>query len=212
MTVDEQTISGASDLTWKDVIRGLDPTVRYGLAFSGGCDSSFLLAALCRAGIDVKAYMVMTAFQAPFELEDARRVIAETGAEWEVLYADILSHPDICANSSNRCYYCKSFIFGHILSTMNRNGRTILLDGTNASDDPTRRPGFKALAELGVRSPLREAGFTKDAVRAASRAIGLSTADKPNFSCFATKVKEGQPLTRASLGAVAHSLGMRLYC
>ena len=210
--VDERTISDVFSLTWKDAIRELDPTARYGLAFSGGCDSSFLLAALCRAGIDVKAYMVMTAFQAPFELEDARRVISETGAEWEVLYADILSRSDVCANYPNRCYYCKNFIFGRILSAMNRDGRTVLLDGTNASDDPARRPGFRALTELGVRSPLREAGFTKDAVRAASRAIGLSTAGKPNFSCFATKVKEGEPLTRASLGAVAHSLGMTLSC
>ena len=212
MAANEQAISDASKLTWEDAARGLDATVRYGLAFSGGCDSSFLLAALCRAGINVKAYMVMTAFQAPFELEDARRVIAEIGAEWELLHADILSRPDVCANSPNRCYYCKSFILGQILSAMNRDGRTVLLDGTNASDDPARRPGFRALAELGVRSPLRETGFTKDAVRAASRAIGLSTADKPNFSCFATKVKEDKPLTRASLDAVARSLGMSLSC
>ncbi len=202
----------SSHLTWKDALKGLDPAARYGLAFSGGCDSSFLLAAMRRAGLDVKAYMAMTAFQAPFELEDARRVVAETKAEWEVLYADILSHPEICVNPPERCYHCKKFIFGRILSTMERDGRTVLLDGTNASDDPVRRPGFRALAELGVRSPLREAGFTKDDVRAASREIGLFTADKPKFSCFATKVKEGEHLTRDSLGAVALSLGMELSC
>lgn len=197
-------------LTWEDAVRGLDPDERYGLAFSGGCDSSFLLAAMRRAGLDVKAYMVMTAFQAPFELDDARCVVEETGAEFELMRADILAQPEVCANPSDRCYLCKRFIFGQVLAAMERDGRRVLLDGTNASDDPANRPGFRALAELGVRSPLREAGFTKNDVRAASRAIGLSTADKPNFSCFATKVTQGRPLTRESLDAVAQSLGMKL--
>lgn len=197
-------------LTWEDAVRGLDPDERYGLAFSGGCDSSLLLAAMRRAGLDVKAYMVMTAFQAPFELDDARRVVEETGAEFELMRADILAQPEVCANPSDRCYLCKRFIFGQVLAAMERDGRRVLLDGTNASDDPANRPGFRALAELGVRSPLREAGFTKNDVRAASRAISLSTADKPNFSCFATKVTQGRPLTRESLDAVAQSLGMKL--
>ena len=79
-------------LTWENVVSSLNPRLRYGLAFSGGCDSSFLLAALVHAGIDVKAYMVMTAFQAPFELDDAQRVVEEIGAEFELIRADILSH------------------------------------------------------------------------------------------------------------------------
>ena len=198
------------ELSWEDAVATLDPDERYGLAFSGGCDSSLLLAAMKRAGLNAKAYMVMTAFQAPFELEDARRVVEETGAEFELIRADILSQADVCANPPDRCYLCKRFIFGQVLAAMERDGRHVLLDGTNASDDPANRPGFRALAELDVRSPLREAGFTKDDVRAASRAIGLSTADKPNFSCFATKVAPGEPLTRESLEQVAHSLGMQL--
>lgn len=198
------------ELSWEDAVAALDPDERYGLAFSGGCDSSFLLAAMRRAGLNAKAYMVMTAFQAPFELEDARRVVEETGAEFELIRADILSQADVCANPPDRCYLCKRFIFGQVLAAMERDGRHVLLDGTNSSDDPANRPGFRALAELDVRSPLREAGFTKDDVRAASRAIGLSTADKPNFSCFATKVAPGEPLTRESLEQMAHSLGMQL--
>ena len=84
-------------LTWENVASSLNPRLRYGLAFSGGCDSSFLLAALVKCRIDVKAPMVMTAFQAPFELDDARRVAEETGAEFELIRADILSHPTKCA-------------------------------------------------------------------------------------------------------------------
>lgn len=195
-------------LTWENVVSSLNPRLRYGLAFSGGCDSSFLLAALVHAGIDVKAYMVMTAFQAPFELDDAQRVVEEIGAEFELIRADILSHDEVCANPPDRCYWCKRFIFGTILDAMERDGRKILLDGTNASDDPSRRPGFRALAELGVVSPLRDAGFSKDCVRAASRLMGLSTAYKPNFSCFATKVPAGSRIDQAALNRVEESLGL----
>ena len=91
---------------------------------------------------------------------------------------------------------------------MERDGRKILLDGTNASDDPARRPGFRALAELGVVSPLRNVGFSKDCVRAASKLMGLSTADKPSFSCFATKVPEGSRIDQAALDRVEKSLGL----
>lgn len=187
-----------------------DPGARYGLAFSGGCDSSYLLAEMMRSGADVKAYMVKTAFQASFEVEDARRVVAETGAAFELIEADVFERDEVCANPQNRCYWCKRYLFGMILEHMERDGRVVLVDGTNASDDPARRPGFRALDELGVRSPLREAGLTKDDVRARSRSIGLSTADKPNFSCFATKVPEGVRITRAELDRVACELGLSI--
>lgn len=191
-----------------DAVASLDARLRYGLAFSGGCDSAFLLAACMRAGLNVKAYLVMTEFQAPFELDDARRVVAETGAPFQLIRASVLAQPAVRANPPDRCYHCKRFIFGEVLAAMVQDGRTVLLDGTNASDSPARRPGFRALAELGVRSPLREAGFTKEDVRAASRELGLSTAEKPSFSCFATKVPQGEPLTAATLARVAKSLGM----
>lgn len=185
-----------------------DTNTRYGLAFSGGCDSSYLLAAMIAAGADVKAYMVKSAFQADFEVEDARRVVAETGAEFELIEADVLSQDEVCANPWDRCYLCKRFIFGTVLDHMKADDRNVLVDGTNASDDPARRPGFRALEELGVVSPLRNAGLTKDDVRARSREIGLSTADKPNFSCFATKVPTGQRITQDALNRVATELGV----
>ena len=136
-------------MTWENAVSSLNPHLRYGLAFSGGCDSSFLLAALVRAGIDVKAYMVLTAFQAEFELDDAQRVVEEIGAEFELIRADILSHDEVCANPPDRCYWCKRFIFGTILEAMERDGRKILLDGTNASDDPARRPWFSCFGGVG---------------------------------------------------------------
>lgn len=182
-------------------------TPRFAVAFSGGCDSSYLLAAAVEAGCDVKAYMVNTAFQPAFELEDARRVVDACGAAFEVIEADVLAEDAICANPPDRCYLCKRFIFGTILERMARDGYDVLADGTNASDDPERRPGFRALAELGVVSPLRRAGMTKDEVRSASRALGVPTADKPSFSCLATKVPEGEPITAASLGDARRARG-----
>lgn len=182
-----------------------DTNVRYGLAFSGGVDSSLLLAEMARAGVDVKAYLVQTAFLAPFEMDDARRVAETVGAPLEVIDLDILSHADVCANPENRCYLCKTVIFTTILGRMAEEGRTMLCDGTNATDDPARRPGMRALTELGVRSPLREAGLTKDMIRERARELGLPTAEKPSYSCYATHVPAGEPLTAASLArAAAH--------
>lgn len=165
------------------------------LAFSGGCDSSYLLAESLRRGIDVKAYLVDTAFQPRFEIADAFRVVDELGAKLEVLTPNVLAQSEVCTNDPQRCYYCKRFIFSNILQAMDRDGYEVLMDGTNASDDPANRPGFKALHELRVESPLRAAGMTKDAIRNASRELGLSTADKPNFSCLATKVPHDTTIT-----------------
>ena len=93
-------------------------TPRLAVAFSGGCDSSFLLAAALRAGCDVRAYGVRTAFQPAFEIEDAQRLAAELGADFELVDADVLAQGEICANGPDRCYRCKTFIFSTILARM----------------------------------------------------------------------------------------------
>ena len=190
-------------------------TPRLALAFSGGCDSSYLLMAAVAAGCEVGAYCVKTAFQADFELEDARRVLNEVRSrypeakvELRVLELDILPQRDICANPPDRCYLCKRFILGAVRDAAAREGYAMLIDGTNASDDPERRPGFRALAELDVVSPLRRAGLTKDDVRVASRKQGLSTAEKPSFSCLATAVPEGAPIAEESLAEAARLRGV----
>ena len=179
-------------------------TPRLAVAFSGGCDSSYLLAAALRAGCTVRAYGVRTAFQPEFEIDDARRL----GAEFELIDADVFAHDEVCANGPDRCYRCKTFIFSTILEHMARDGYDVLADGTNVTDDPANRPGFQALAELGVVSPLRRAGMTKDDVRAASRALGLFTADKPSFSCIAVHVGAGRPVTAQALAETAERLGV----
>lgn len=183
-------------------------TPRFALAFSGGCDSAYLLAAALRAGCDVKAYGVRTAFQAAFEIDDSLRLAAELRAPFELIDVDVFAHPDVCANGPDRCYRCKRLIFSTVWEAARADGFTVLADGTNATDDPANRPGFRALAELGVVSPLRRAGMTKDDVRAASRALGLFTADKPSFSCLAVHSPAGQALTPEVLAATAERLGV----
>lgn len=182
-------------------------TPQLAVAFSGGSDSSYLLAAALHAGCAVKAYGVRTAFQPTFEIEDALRLAGQLGADFELIDADVLARADICANPPDRCYLCKTFIFSTILAHMAQDGFDVLADGTNATDDPTNRPGFRALAELGVVSPLRRAGLSKDAVRALSRELGLFTADKPSFSCLAVHVPEKEPITAAALEAASESSG-----
>ena len=178
-------------------------TPRFAVAFSGGADSACLLGAATAAGCQVKAYMVKTAFQPDADVKDAQVVAAECGVPLEVIYADVLSQPQIVANRPDRCYHCKTFIFGTIWEHARADGFSVLCDGTNASDSPHRRPGFRALAELGVVSPLRRAGLTKDQVREVGRSAGVSLAHKPSFSCYAVHAPAGEPLTAAVLEETA---------
>ena len=143
------------------------------LAFSGGVDSAYLLCAAVRQGADVRPYFVKSAFQPDFELEDARRLTGQLGVELTVLHVDILAEPCVAANPPERCYYCKRAIFSAILQAARQDGFVLLLDGTNASDPESSRPGMRALRELEVRSPLRECGLTKREVRRLSQEAGL---------------------------------------
>lgn len=186
------------------------------VAFSGGCDSSLLLAAAKLAGNEVHAYLVKTAFQPAFELDDAQRVAEALGVPLTVVEADVLSQDAICANPPDRCYRCKRFIFQKVREAAVADGFTVIADGTNASDDPERRPGFKALAEAGVVSPLRRAGMTKANVRSVlahlEESFGLEPGTlmsaKPSFPCLAVYVPEGEPITQASLREAARTRGV----
>ena len=165
------------------------------VAFSGGTDSAFLLWAAKECGCEVRAYYGKTAFQPQFELEDARRLCAQVGVELTVLEADILSVPCVAENPPDRCYHCKRALFGALRERALADGFSVLLDGTNASDDAGDRPGMRAIAELQVRSPLRECGITKAQVRALSKEAGLFTWDKPAYACLATRLPTGETIT-----------------
>ena len=174
------------------------------VAFSGGVDSSYLLWAAAKYGKNWHAYYVHGPFQPAFELRDAYKVIEQCGLPLTVLEADILSSSAVAANPTNRCYYCKQNVFGRIRAAAAADGYSLIIDGTNASDDEEDRPGMQALRELQVRSPLRECGLTKADVRQASREAGLFTWDKPSYACLATRIPAGTPITVGLLQKVEH--------
>ena len=169
------------------------------VAFSGGVDSAYLLYAAVTYGSDVKAYYVKTAFQPRFELTDAEKLATELGIRMQVIHLDILSSKIITDNPPDRCYYCKKAIFSAIRAAAKQDGFSLLLDGTNASDDAADRPGMRALEELSVRSPLREAGLSKVQIRRLSRDAGLFTCDKPAYACLATRISAGESITAQKL-------------
>lgn len=169
------------------------------LAFSGGVDSAYLLYAAVNSGAKVTAYYVKTPFQPQFEYEDALTLAAELGAEMKTIRLDVLQDENIAANPKNRCYYCKKRIFSAILEAAQTDGYCVIIDGTNASDDASDRPGMVALQELQVRSPLREAGLTKAEIRRLSKEAGLFTHNKPAYACLATRIPAGTGITQELL-------------
>ena len=154
------------------------------------------------AGAEVRPCFVKTPFQPRFELEDARRLCGQLGVELTVLEVDILSDEAVTSNPPDRCYHCKRRLFSALKEYAASEGYSLLLDGTNASDEAGDRPGMRALSELEVRSPLRECGLTKERIRALSRQAGLFTWDKPSYACLATRVPAGRAITRTDLEKV----------
>lgn len=173
------------------------------VAFSGGVDSAWLLHEARTWARRTAAYFVRTPFQPDFELEDARDTARRLGAELTVIEFDILTVPQAAANPPDRCYHCKRALFTRLLEAARADGFPLVLDGCNASDDASDRPGMAALKELGVRSPLRECGLTKGDIRAAARRAGLPVWDKPSYACLATRIPAGTPITGELLARVA---------
>lgn len=169
------------------------------VGFSGGVDSSFLLWAGMARGAELQAYYVNTAFQPAFERRDAVRLACSLHVPLTIIDLDVLSCKEVVANPPDRCYYCKRQIFGAISQRAMQDGFSLLLDGTNASDDSSDRPGMRALEELSVLSPLRLCGLTKEEIRSRSREAGLFTWDKPSYACLATRTPVEEPITADTL-------------
>ena len=188
---------------------------RVALGFSGGVDSSYLLYAGIHYGADVQPYFVKSVFQPAFELDDAKRIAAYVGADLRIIECDVLAHETVRSNPENRCYYCKQAIFCSIAARAAQDGYTVLIDGSNASDDDGDRPGMRAIAELDVLSPLRNAGLTKDDIRKLSKEAGLFTWDKPSYACLATRIPTGVQITSDMLQGIEaseqllHDMGFR---
>lgn len=178
---------------------------RAALGFSGGVDSSYLLYAAKKAGADVKPYFAKTQFQPQFELEDAKRLAEQLNIELTVLPYDIL--PAAGFNPPDRCYYCKTALFGALVKQAKEDGYDTIIDGTNATDDAGDRPGMRALGEMKVLSPLRLCGLGKQEIREKSREAGLFTWDKPSYACLATRFPSGTEITADGLKRVEEAEG-----
>ena len=175
------------------------------LGFSGGVDSSYLLYAAKQAGADVRPYFAKTQFQPQFELEDAKRLAEQVGVALTVLPYDVL--PAAGFNPPDRCYYCKTALFGALVERAKSDGYDTIIDGTNASDDAGDRPGMKALQEMQVLSPLRLCGLIKQDIREKSKEEGLFTWNKPSYACLATRFPAGVQITEAGLQKVEQAEG-----
>ena len=169
------------------------------VAFSGGVDSAYLLYMADKCASRVTAYYVKSRFQPAFEYEDAVRLASSVGVTLRVIEVDILSYADVVSNPANRCYYCKKRVMSAIIDSANNDGYTLVVDGTNASDDIDDRPGYRALCELNIQSPLRLCELTKDDVRRLSKKAGLFTWDKPSYACLATRIETGVTITASDL-------------
>jgi pyridinium-3,5-biscarboxylic acid mononucleotide sulfurtransferase len=175
------------------------------VAFSGGADSAFLLAAAVRAlGSDrVVAATAVSASLPATELADAAAFAAELGARHETMQTDEMARAGYRANAGDRCYFCKAELIDVLGPLADRLGIATVATGTNSDDALAGfRPGIRAAAERGAITPLKDAGFTKAEVRAASRDWGLRTWDKPAAACLSSRIAYGIEISTDRLARV----------
>lgn len=173
------------------------------VAFSGGLDSTFLLkVAHDVLGDGVFAITARSTTYPQREFDATVDFTRKLGIRHVVIVSEELDIDGFSANPANRCYYCKKELFGKLWEEARRLGAGFVADGSNVDDISDYRPGAQAQRELGVVSPLREAGFTKADIRRASKAMGLTTWDKPAFACLASRIPYGQEITAEKLGMV----------
>ena len=184
------------------------------VAYSGGVDSTFL-AVMAHQVLGDKVLMV-TAISPTYpedQLDEARAIAAQFGFQHQVIHTHEFDEPEFVANPPDRCYYCKLSLLKDLRRLADEKGLKEILEGSNVDDLSDYRPGHRAVIEVGVRSPLREAGLTKADIREFSKQMGLTTWNKPAYACLASRVPYGAPITPEILQRIdqaekyLHSLG-----
>jgi len=173
------------------------------VAFSSGVDSTFLLKAAHETlGEKVLAVTTTAPYFPARESEETKRFCEALGIRHIVAAFDGLSIKEIRENPPDRCYHCKKALFRNMKQIAAAEGAYVLMEGSNTDDDGDYRPGHRAIRELGIRSPLREAGLSKEEIRALSKEMGLPTWSKPSFACLASRFPYGEQISAQKLAMV----------
>lgn len=173
------------------------------VAFSGGVDSVFLLYAAWEAlGDGVLALTVSLHATPERELHEAEAFCRKQGIRHRVETIDEFTIEGFADNPPDRCYLCKRELFRRMQKAAREEGAGVLMEGSNLDDQGDYRPGLRALSELGIRSPLKEAGFTKAEIREMSKKLGLETFDKPSMACLASRFAYGEKITPGKMKMV----------
>ena len=176
------------------------------VAFSAGVDSTFLLYAANEALNDhVIAVTASSSFFPDRELQEAKAYCEKAGVKHLIANCDVLSIEGVRQNPKDRCYLCKRALFGKIAELAGAQGITTIVEGSNLDDLDDYRPGKKAIEELGVKSPLREAGLSKQEIRDLSESLNIPTFNKPSFACLASRIPYGERITEEKLQMVDYS-------
>jgi uncharacterized protein len=176
------------------------------VAYSGGVDSTFL--AKVAQEVLGNNLLVVTACSETYpvhEVEAAKALAERFGFKYTQIWTEELANEDFAANSPDRCYFCKIELFGKLKEMAEEQGFKYVMDGANYDDQFDHRPGMKAGQELGIRSPLKEAGLTKEDIRQLSQRMGLDTWDKPSFACLSSRFPYGEKITKEKLTAVGQA-------
>ena len=174
------------------------------VAFSGGVDSTLLLKATRDVfGPDSLALHISSILQKEHEASEARTIADNIGVKFVQFDCDPLQWPDFVANPEDRCYFCKKNIYKMLFSYLKQKSNEILYDGSNVDDMSDYRPGKKAIAEFGVKTPLIDADLRKNDIRIISKGFDLPTWNKFSSSCLATRIATGIPITKKDLQVVA---------
>ena len=171
--------------------------------FSGGVDSSLLLYAAKEVLCDnLLAITAIPEFVPMRERRDANELCSRLGVSHVTMEVDGLSIEGFKENTPERCYYCKKALFKKMMDIGESRGFNVYMEGSNLDDQGDYRPGLRALEELGIKSPLKEAGLTKSDIREISRELSLETWDKPSFACLASRFVYGEEITKEKLRMV----------
>lgn len=173
------------------------------IAFSGGVDSTLLLKlSLDLLGEKVLPITIKGAMMPESEYQDVIKLSEQMGINPLIIETDIFSLEEFSANQTDRCYHCKKYIFKQIQKAAINHQCSVILDGSNFDDQFDYRPGLKALAELGILSPFKEARLTKKDIRKLSYYYGLKTATKPAMACLATRIPTNTKITATALSMI----------